>query len=66
MMVGCVTAITKTTKANGATVVIPGSHKWGDDRCPSDHEAVAAELDPGDSLIFLGTTYHAGGANVTT
>jgi len=66
MLLGCVTAIMKTTKANGATVVIPKSHKWKDERCPYDHEAVPAELEPGDSLIFLGSTYHAGGANVTT
>jgi ectoine hydroxylase-related dioxygenase (phytanoyl-CoA dioxygenase family) len=66
MMLGAVTAIVKTTKENGATVVIPGSHKWPSNRCPYDHEAVAAELEPGDSLFFLGRTYHAGGANTTT
>lgn len=66
MMLGAVTAVVKTTKANGATIVIPGSHKWGDDRMPYDHEAVPAELNPGDTLLFLGGTYHAGGANSTT
>jgi ectoine hydroxylase-related dioxygenase (phytanoyl-CoA dioxygenase family) len=65
MMLGCVTALTKTTKENGATIVIPGSHKWGPERCPYDHEAVPAELNPGDALIFAGNTYHAGGANIT-
>lgn len=65
MLIGCVTALTRTTKANGATVVIPGSHRWSDDRCPYDHEAVPAELEPGDATIFLGSTYHAGGANTT-
>jgi ectoine hydroxylase-related dioxygenase (phytanoyl-CoA dioxygenase family) len=65
VLVGCVTATVKTTKENGATIVIPGSHKWKDDRCPYDHEAVAAELEPGDATIFLGSTYHAGGANTT-
>src|SRR6266498_2156656 len=34
VMIGCVTALTKTTKENGATIVIPGSHKWDDDRPP--------------------------------
>jgi ectoine hydroxylase-related dioxygenase (phytanoyl-CoA dioxygenase family) len=66
MLIGCVTAISKTTAANGATVVIPGSHLWPDSRCPQTHEAVPAELEPGDATIFLGSTYHAGGANVTT
>lgn len=65
MMLGCVTALTKTTKDNGATIVIPGSHVWGPDRCPLDEEAVPAELNPGDALIFAGNTYHAGGGNIT-
>ncbi|KAJ5089675.1 hypothetical protein N7532_008359 [Penicillium argentinense] len=66
MMLGAVTAIMKTTKENGATVVIPGSPKWPKSRCPYDHEAIPAELEPGDTLFFLGHTYHAGGANTTT
>jgi ectoine hydroxylase-related dioxygenase (phytanoyl-CoA dioxygenase family) len=66
MMIGCVTALTKTTAANGATIGIPGSHLWGPDRRPYDHEAVPAELEPGDALIFVGNLYHAGGANITT
>ena len=66
MMLGCVTAITKTTKENGATICIPGSHLWGPDRCPYDHEAVPAELEPGSALIFVGNLYHAGGGNITT
>ncbi|GLB09532.1 hypothetical protein AtubIFM57258_005455 [Aspergillus tubingensis] len=65
VMIGCVTALTKTTKENGATVAIPGSHLWGSERQPVDEEAVPAELEPGDAFIFLGNLYHAGGANVT-
>ncbi|KIW79264.1 hypothetical protein Z517_05876 [Fonsecaea pedrosoi CBS 271.37] len=66
VLIGCVVATVKTTRENGATVLIPGSHRWKDDRCPYDHEAVPAELEPGDATIFLGSTYHAGGANQTT
>ncbi|CAI7649191.1 unnamed protein product [Penicillium pancosmium] len=65
VMIGCVTALTKTTKENGATIAIPGSHLWGPERRPLDEEAIPAELEPGDALIFLGNTYHAGGANIT-
>lgn len=65
-MIGCVTALTRTTKENGATIVIPGSHLWGPERCPYDEEAVPAELRPGDALIFVGNIYHAGGSNITT
>lgn len=66
MLIGCVTAVTKTTKENGATIVIPGSHRWDDERVPLDEEAVPAELEPGDACLFLGGTYHAGGGNITT
>jgi len=66
MMLGCVTAITKTTKENGGTIVIPGSHVWGPDRCPLNEETIPAELNPGDALIFVGNLYHAGGGNITT
>ncbi|ODA79216.1 hypothetical protein RJ55_04809 [Drechmeria coniospora] len=65
VMLGCVTALTKTTRSNGATVVIPGSHRWGPQRCPRDDEAIPAELDVGDATIFVGNVYHAGGANST-
>ncbi|KAH6951176.1 phytanoyl-CoA dioxygenase family protein [Ilyonectria sp. MPI-CAGE-AT-0026] len=65
MFLGCVTAIMKTTKENGGTIVIPGSHLWDNERQPHDHEAVAAELEPGDTLLFHGHVYHAGGANTT-
>jgi ectoine hydroxylase-related dioxygenase (phytanoyl-CoA dioxygenase family) len=65
-MIGCVTALTKTTKENGATILVPGSHKWPADRPAYDEEAVPAELEPGDAVIFLGNLYHAGGANITT
>lgn len=57
--------MTQTTKENGATIVIPGSHLWGPDRCPLDEEAIPAELEIGDALFFVGNVYHAGGANTT-
>ncbi|KAJ5558723.1 Phytanoyl-CoA dioxygenase [Penicillium sp. DV-2018c] len=55
----------KTTVENGATIAIPGSHLWGADRAPKQHEAVAAEMEPTDCWVMLGGLYHAGGANVT-
>ncbi|KAJ5883243.1 uncharacterized protein N7473_010129 [Penicillium subrubescens] len=65
VMIGCVTALTKTTKENGATIAIPGSHLWGPERRPLNEEAIPAELQPGDAFIFLGNLYHAGGSNIT-
>ena len=65
-MLGCVVALTRTHKDNGATIVIPGSHLWQDeDRFPLVEEAVPAELEPGDATIFVGNLYHAGGGNIT-
>ncbi|KAJ5120420.1 Phytanoyl-CoA dioxygenase [Penicillium bovifimosum] len=55
----------KTTVENGATIAIPGSHLWGADRAPKQHEAVPALMEPTDCWVMLGGLYHAGGANVT-
>lgn len=61
--IGVLIAGTKSTKENGATLVIPGSHLWNDERLPLEEEAAYAEMEPGSALIFLSATRHAGGAN---
>jgi swainsonine biosynthesis dioxygenase SwnH1/2 len=61
--IGVLIAGTKSVRENGATLVIPGSHLWDDKRIPREEEAVYAEMEPGDALIFLSATRHAGGAN---
>jgi ectoine hydroxylase-related dioxygenase (phytanoyl-CoA dioxygenase family) len=48
-------------RENGATVVYPGSHIGG---CGAQ-EPICAEMDPGDVLLFLGSTLHGGGTNAT-
>lgn len=58
-------AIDPFTEENGATVVIPKSHLW-DDRLPTDAdlEHLAPVVMPAGSVVlFLGTLWHAGGAN---
>lgn len=60
-----VIALCDFTAANGATVVAPGSHRWEQDREPTDDELVPAEMPAGSAVIYLGSTIHAGGANVT-
>ncbi len=57
---------TRFTRENGATLVIPGSHLWDDERIPRLDETVAAEMPRGSALIYQGGLYHAGGANRTT
>lgn len=46
---------------NGATVLYPGSQIGG----PGPQAPVYAEMDPGDMLLFLGSTLHGGGENRT-
>ncbi|KAF4962263.1 hypothetical protein FSARC_9652 [Fusarium sarcochroum] len=63
---GCLIAASRTTRENGATMFIPGSHKWDDSRAPKIHEVCFAEMKPGSALIFLASCYHGGGHNSTT
>jgi len=58
-------ALTDFTIANGATNVVPGSHRWDPGRMPQPHEITQAEMPAGSALIYLGTTLHGGGANTT-
>jgi ectoine hydroxylase-related dioxygenase (phytanoyl-CoA dioxygenase family) len=62
-MVNAMWAYTEFTKDNGATIVAPGSHLWGVDRMPAEHEITLAEMQPGEVLIYLGSVIHAGGQN---
>ncbi|PCG89359.1 Phytanoyl-CoA dioxygenase [Penicillium occitanis (nom. inval.)] len=63
--VGLFVAGKKTTRANGATRFIPGSHLWGDARCPDEELTYYAELEPGDAFLMLASCYHGGSANTT-
>jgi ectoine hydroxylase-related dioxygenase (phytanoyl-CoA dioxygenase family) len=58
-------ALSDFTAENGATLVIPGSHRWDDDRKPDRSEAIPAVMKAGSALMFLGSTYHGGGQNRT-
>ncbi len=58
-------AITEFTKANGATQVVPGSHKWDKDRIPREDEIAYAEMKAGSVLLYTGTVLHGGGQNET-
>ena len=50
---------------NGATRIVPGSHRWDDERKPGPAETAPAVMPKGSVCLFLGATYHGGGANVT-
>jgi ectoine hydroxylase-related dioxygenase (phytanoyl-CoA dioxygenase family) len=59
-------AITDFTEENGATRLIPGSHTW--DHAPNPlerYDTIAAEMRKGSVLIWVGSLWHGGGANLT-
>jgi ectoine hydroxylase-related dioxygenase (phytanoyl-CoA dioxygenase family) len=50
---------------NGATRVVPGSHRWPRERRPEPDELVDAVLPAGGAVIYLGSTIHYAGTNST-
>jgi ectoine hydroxylase-related dioxygenase (phytanoyl-CoA dioxygenase family) len=58
-------AIDDFTADNGATLIYPGSHKWGD-RPPAElPNVMPAAMPAGSVLVYAGTLVHAGGANAS-
>lgn len=58
-------AIDDFTTDNGATVLYPGSHRWGR-RCPEPGDpAIPVVMPAGSCVFFVGTLWHGGGANTT-
>ncbi len=64
-MINCMWAVDDFTKENGATLLVPGSHRWPRDRTPEPHEIAQGEMSKGSVLIYFGSLLHAGGANRT-
>jgi ectoine hydroxylase-related dioxygenase (phytanoyl-CoA dioxygenase family) len=56
-------AIDAFTNDNGATVLLPGSHRWDSDRRPTGGTRQTAVMPPGSCVFFVGTLWHGGGAN---
>ena len=67
LTISCLFAIEDFTADNGATVVIPGSHRWDDfDRVPApDDHTTQAVMPAGSGLLYTGRVLHGGGANTT-
>ncbi|MFA5885651.1 MAG: phytanoyl-CoA dioxygenase family protein [Acidimicrobiia bacterium] len=74
LQLASVIAFVDFTRDNGATRIVPGSHRWPDRErpvieqmtTPVEPDQIAyAEMPAGSAVIYLGSTIHAGGANTT-
>ncbi|MGE0623015.1 MAG: phytanoyl-CoA dioxygenase family protein [Pseudomonadales bacterium] len=59
-------ALDDFTDTNGATEVVPGSHRWAAPREPQPEEIVKVLMPAGSVVVFVGNLRHRGGANRTT
>ncbi|MDP1793689.1 MAG: phytanoyl-CoA dioxygenase family protein [Acidimicrobiales bacterium] len=75
LQLASVIAFVDFTKDNGATRVVPGSHRFDDRRLspmeqvftpqPTAEQIAYAEMPAGSAVIYTGGVIHGGGANVT-
>jgi ectoine hydroxylase-related dioxygenase (phytanoyl-CoA dioxygenase family) len=75
LQLATVIAFVDFTRDNGATRVVPGSHRWPDRQLlpaeqvayhqPQPGQIAYAEMPAGSAVIYSGGTIHAGGANGT-
>jgi hypothetical protein len=63
VMANVMWALDDFTVENGATRLVPGSHRWDRDRWPEPQEVVAATAPRGSAILWLGGLMHGGGAN---
>ena len=75
LQLASVIAFVDFTRSNGATRLVPGSHRWPDRQlspaeqmtrpAPAPEQMAYAEMRAGSAVVYSGGTIHAGGANVT-
>ena len=75
LQLATVIAFVDFTRENGATRVVPGSHRWPDRQMlpaeqmmqepPRPEQIAYAEMPAGSAVVYTGGTIHAGGANRT-
>jgi ectoine hydroxylase-related dioxygenase (phytanoyl-CoA dioxygenase family) len=65
VVVNTMWALDDFTVVNGATRIIPGSHRWVDRRPELDDEVVDAVMPAGSVIFYGGKVFHGGGTNST-
>ncbi len=75
LQLASVIAFVDFTRDNGATRIVPGSHRWPDRQLspaeqmsqppPAPEQIAYAEMPAGSAVIYTGGTIHGGGANTT-
>ena len=75
LQLATVIAFVDFTRDNGATRVVPGSHRWPDRQltpaeqmtraAPTPDQIAYAEMPAGSAVVYLGGTIHSGGSNTT-
>jgi len=58
-------ALDDFTEDNGATVVVPGSHRSSPTEMPPATDVIPATMPSGSVMFYVGTVWHGGGANRT-
>ena len=53
------------TEENGATRIVPGSHRWVEQRPDPTTATTTVEMPARTALVYLGSVWHGGGANRT-
>jgi ectoine hydroxylase-related dioxygenase (phytanoyl-CoA dioxygenase family) len=59
-------ALDDFTAENGATLIVPGSHRTAPTERPDDSAAIPATMPAGSVMFYVGTVWHGGGANGTS
>lgn len=65
LVVNTMWALDDFTEDNGATVVVPGSHRWAGERPDENSPRIRATMPAGSVMFFVGSVFHGGGANNT-
>jgi len=64
-LINVIWPLTPFTHDNGATILWPKSHRCQNNYLLPLDDAVPADMTPGSALIFMGSTLHGGGANIS-